>query len=418
MFEIYKIQNQHWENQSYDFPIKRTILETLKKDLINHKLILSIEGPRRVGKSVLMKQLINFLLEKNISPKNIFYFSFDKLDKKILDVLKDYEKLSNLSLRKDKVYIFFDEIQKINDWQSDLKIIYDNYPNIKIIVSGSTLRASKKESLAGRIIDFFINPLSFEEYLLFSNKKELLESEMDFVFEKEYNNYLFKQYPDIVLNKNINAKEYILLIIQKIIYEDSEKYLPKVDKDILYKICMIIFRDPGQIINYSDLSRNLGVKRAIVSKYIDFLINSGIVRKIYNFSNNARKLEIKSKKFYPYCTTLTKAISEDLDISKIIETDVAFQLNAKYFINNKGKEEIDFLLIDDTNSKKIGVEVKYRNSITNKDVSNFRSSFVKKLNLDKRIIITKEESKLDFNTDEIMPIKYFLIFRNKKEFLF
>jgi uncharacterized protein len=416
MFEIYKIQNQHWENKLYDFPIKRRILETLKRELLNHKLILSIEGPRRVGKSVLIKQLINYLIEKKVPSTNIFYFSFDKLDKKILDTLKDYEELSGISLREEKTYLFFDEIQKIKDWQSDIKIIYDNYPNIKLVVSGSTLRVSKKESLAGRLVDFFVNPLSFEEYLIFSGKEKLLDSGMDYIFEKEYNNYLFRQYPDIVLNKDIDSKQYLLLILQKVIFEDSEKYIKNVDKDILYKICMVILRDPGEIINYSDLSKDLGVKRGEVSKYIDFLVNSSIIRKIYNFSNNSRKLEIKSKKFYPYCTSLTRAITDNPDMSKIIETDVCFQLDAKYFLNNKGKEEIDFLLIDPITSKKIGVEVKYRNLITNKDTNAFKSVIVKKLNLSKKIIIVKAESKLDFNTKEIIPIKYFSIFRHKSEF--
>jgi hypothetical protein len=105
-------------------------------------------------------------------------------------------------------------------------------------------------------------------------------------------------------------------------------------------------------------------------------------------------------------------------MSKIIETDVCFQLNAKYFLNNKGKEEIDFLLIDPKTSKKIGVEVKYRNLITNKDVSAFRSAIVKKLNLNKKIIIVRAESKLDFNTKEIVPVMYFTIFRHKSEFDF
>jgi predicted AAA+ superfamily ATPase len=241
-------------------------------------------------------------------------------------------------------------------------------------------------------------------------------SKLDFVFKKEYFQYLFRQYPDLVLNKKINSKEYVLSIIQKIIYEDSEKYIKNVDKDILYKICMIIFRDPGQIYNYLDLSRNLNIKRKIVSEYVGFLINSGIIRKIYNFSNNARKLEIKSKKLYPYCTTLTKVVGNYPNIGKIIETDVAFQLDAKYFVNNKGKEEIDFLLFNEITSKKIGVEVKYKNLITNKDVNNFKSSFVKKLNLDKRIIVIKDESKLDFDLKDIISIKYYTIFKNKNLF--
>lgn len=105
-------------------------------------------------------------------------------------------------------------------------------------------------------------------------------------------------------------------------------------------------------------------------------------------------------------------------MSKIIETDVCFQLDAKYFINNKGKEKIDFILLDPIFFKKIGVKVKYRNLITSSDVSSFSSSVVKKLNLHKKTIIVKAESRLSFDTKEITPIPYFTIFKNKEEFSF
>jgi len=420
MANIYELQNLHWQNQSvYNYPIKREIFETLKDNLVKNKLMLSLEGPRRVGKSTLMKQLINYLLEQDVNAKDILYFSFDKYDKNVLDMLGDYEKLREKSLLKGKVYFFLDEIQKINDWQSELKIIYDNYPNIKIVVSGSTLRVSKKESLAGRIFEFFIQPLSFTEYLKFSGNESFLNVAMNDLFVKEYNIYLFRQYPDLAIDSTLNVKSYVATMIQKIIYEDSEKYIPDVDKDTLHKILNIILGDAGEIIDYNRLASDLGVSRKIVSEYLDFLIRSNVVRKIYNYSNNARKIEIKSKKFYPFCTTLMKYVSDNPDMSKVVETDVAFQLEPNYFLNNQGKEEIDFVKYNDIKKpiEKIGIEVKYKNYVADKDVRHFYSAIVEKIKLTKRYLIVKENSKLDFDTKQIVPVEYYLLWKNKKLFL-
>ncbi|EQD57937.1 AAA family ATPase, partial [mine drainage metagenome] len=87
------------------------------------------------------------------------------------DVLDSYQRhilhntFENVS---DKVFVFLDEIQKIDDWENKVKVVYDLYPKVKFILSGSAsiaLRKAAKESLAGRIFDFVLDPLSFAEFL-------------------------------------------------------------------------------------------------------------------------------------------------------------------------------------------------------------------------------------------------------------
>jgi predicted AAA+ superfamily ATPase len=74
------------------------------------------------------------------------------------------------------VYVFFDEIQKVSDWQSKIKIYYDLYPNIKFILSGSSsLYLQKTESLAGRMFEEYIKPLKFSEFLRYKNLYYYLE---------------------------------------------------------------------------------------------------------------------------------------------------------------------------------------------------------------------------------------------------
>ncbi len=413
MQEILFFQNKHWKKVFTNYPLKREVYNDLQKKLLSNKLVLSIEGPRRVGKSILIKQLINYLIKKNINVKDILYFSYDDFKEDIFKLIKEYEIIRGKEITDGKMYFFFDEIQKINDWQSKIKLICDNYPNIKIVVSGSTLNQSKKESLAGRIIEYFLKPLSFREYLIFSNSHNLLNVEIDDLYITKYKTYLKRQYPDLAIDNTLDSKDYVTTIIKKTIYEDSQIYLKDVDIEILSNILKVILRDPGQIINYTDLAKDFNIDRKTISEYIAYLINSGLIRKVYNFSNNARKIEKTAKKFYPFCTTLISFILNNPNESKFIETDVAFQLNAEFFWDNRGVNEIDFIVYNESNSLKIGVEVKYRNQITIKDIQNFKLKPVQNLDFDKKYLIVKENTKCNFDSkkEKIVVLPYYLIWK-------
>ncbi|PIU03211.1 MAG: hypothetical protein COT55_00055 [Candidatus Diapherotrites archaeon CG09_land_8_20_14_0_10_32_12] len=406
MIEIFKLENPHWEGSLYSYPERRIIYKELESSLKNN-MILSIEGPRRVGKTVLMKQLINHLIENKTNSKDILYHSFDNYSQDPIKVFLEYEKVRGSSLRDGKVYLFLDELQKVNDWQTYIKTIFDNYQNVKIVISGSSLRQSKKESLAGRIFEFFVSPLSFGEYLVFADKKNLLNVEINDVLLTEYNVYLFRQYPDLALNKDYGTRTYVGDLISKIIFEDSGKYIPNVDKDLLHKIFNIILRNPGQIVEYSDLAKDLGTERRIVSDYIEFLISSSLIRKVYNFSTNPRKIETRARKIYPFCTTLIKYVDENPEMSKVVETDVAFQTNAEFFWKERN-EEIDFILNSD---KKIAVEVKYRNTVDNKDIKTFFTQNFEKLKVTKKYLIVKNVARTNSLNKDIISIPYYLLWK-------
>lgn len=85
----------------------------------------------------------------------------------LIDVLKEYRNITKIDWKKERVYLFLDEIHKLKRWSTELKILYDTLPNIKIVVSGSASINLEKDAiinLAGRHFRFEVKPLSLREF--------------------------------------------------------------------------------------------------------------------------------------------------------------------------------------------------------------------------------------------------------------
>ncbi|MCL2354626.1 MAG: AAA family ATPase [Oscillospiraceae bacterium] len=162
---------------------------------LDEKRILSIVGPRRVGKSILIYQTINHLLEdKKIHPKRILFFSGDdpslffNENDKLSDVLDIYFKeilSEDVASLDSKVYIFIDEVHFIKNWQNFLKVYFDRKYDVKFIVTGSSsvhLYKDANESLMGRIENIHVLPLTFNQFLNFH--QTYIKKEVDIVIPK------------------------------------------------------------------------------------------------------------------------------------------------------------------------------------------------------------------------------------------
>ncbi len=239
--------NRHWL-KSYDFklPIKRRYFEQLKEQLSSSKLMMLLVGLRRVGKTTLMFQLIEYLITQNIERDAILYYSFDN-QQELDDVINYYLKISNKDITKDTLYFFFDEIQKLPDWQNKIKLYYDMYPNIKIVLSGSSsLFLRSTESLAGRIVTTTIKPLFFDEYLTFRDMEYFLENpklhyqNLLLEFEK----YLYRQFYDTIHLNLMDAKRYVNDLKNKIIRQDAKAYFDVKYPDLLVRLFDIFAQKP------------------------------------------------------------------------------------------------------------------------------------------------------------------------------
>ena len=159
------------------YKIKRSEFNRLL-DALDTRRIQLIIGPRRVGKSTLMQQLIGHLLRNGTAPTRIVFFSCDDptlfdgntsigdvIERYLTDIL--HEAVSNLQ---ERIYVFIDEIHMFESWQLWLKNYYEPGYNIKFVVSGSSashLFDGAKESLLGRTDTMRLMPLNFMQFCRF-----------------------------------------------------------------------------------------------------------------------------------------------------------------------------------------------------------------------------------------------------------
>jgi predicted AAA+ superfamily ATPase len=388
---------------------KRQLFHEIKKDL-ERKQIQVIVGLRRVGKSTILFQLIDELIKNNVNPKNIIYCSFDEpelREKRIEEILREYSKITGTDYKNEKIYLFIDEVQKSKNWIDSTKLIYDNLPNIKILISGSAslnILAEAKKSLAGRAIYYHLKPLSFKEYLEFKGMK--IEEKEILIYketlEREFENFLWRSFPEIINETDkIFIKNYIRnSIIEPVILKDLPKEFKNVDIDLVENLINIFFKEPGQYLDVENLSKELRRGKKTIYQTLFYMEFSFLIKRIFNFRPSVRLSSRKLQKVYAFHHSLL--LPFDVAEDRLIENLVAYELDARYYWRDKIKE-VDFL------KDFIPVEVKFREKVKDEDlrwVKEFLEKYGKLLNVSKGYIITKnDEGKID--NIELVPIWLF-----------
>ena len=394
---------------------ERDIYNKIKK-FVNLKQIIALTGLRRVGKTTLMMKIIKDAIDSGTSKNNLLYFSFDEFkNSTIKNLLEEYSKIMQIDLKSGKYFILLDEIQKLENWEEQLKTIYDLYnKNIKIIISGSEslfIKKKSKETLAGRLFEFKINNLTFKEYVRFKDKKidniRLYSKELERLFDSFMKTLGFPELTGIT-DYDIIKKYIKESIIDKIIYKDIPTLIKIKDITLLEKILNTITENPGQIIEINSYSKELGISRQSLSNYLYYLESAYLIRKLYNFSKNKRKTERKLKRYYPTLLSPQSLFSTDnLVKSKVFETIIVNQLEAEFFWRDQYKNDVDIIL----SSEQIEpIEIKYGTADTKGVIT-----FMKKYKIKEGYIITKDkEDIITINNHKISLIPAYKYLYNLK----
>ncbi|MEI6729486.1 MAG: ATP-binding protein [bacterium] len=359
---------------------KRKIVEQILPFLDTDN-ILVLHGARQVGKSSILKYLQSELTSKN---KPNHYLDLE--DSRNLDLLNGGVdtflqylgeigfNLNQIQESNQRLFVFIDEIQYLQNPSSFLKLIVDHHKYIQLIVSGSSSFAIKskfKDSLVGRTIEFVIYNLSFEEYLEFKGFKYDLENlktskSIDEVVQKYYDYIYYGGYPKVVLTDDIKIKERILLqIVDTYVRRDIMEFTRIGEISKFNNLIKLLAEQSGQLLNVSKLASLCSLSRQTVENYLFLLENTYIIKLLSPFSSS-RGVEIsKASKIYFYDTGLMQAIRYK-SLSKNVlgnsfETSIFAELVKKYdiaeinFWRTKSENEVDFIL---NNKEVLPLEVK------------------------------------------------------------
>ncbi|HLC55281.1 MAG TPA: ATP-binding protein [Candidatus Nanoarchaeia archaeon] len=335
-----------------------------------YRQIIILTGLRRVGKTTLIYQTIKDLLS-GTDPKRIFYFSFDKEIDDLVDLFENYKELTGVDYKKEKIFVFFDEITKFKKWARELKLIYDSSPNIKFCISSSSsinLEEEAIKNLAGRYFLINITPLSFKEFLELADKKRLVENPElhSREIKKEFFSYLLKSFPEIAnWGNELVIKDYLkTTIIDKVIKSDLPERFDNINKELLYKLIELFYKEPGFYLNYDNLSKSLRISKNTLYQHIFYLEFCYLIRIVKNFKPSTLSTSRKLQRVYPYWWNLAYCYGGNND--KILESFVLSTIDGKYYWRELEKE-IDFLKIEGENI--LPIEVKNREKVENRDLS-------------------------------------------------
>lgn len=440
-------QNKHWKDEKTFFEQQKH-QRKLFFDLVKYlpeRQIISIVGLRRTGKTILLKQLIQHLIEhEGVKANSILFLSFDEVLVTQKMTLKNYLDVFLSDILEKEAdstkYVFLDEIQYIEKWQHILKRYYDTESNIKFIISGSSslfLQKKTTESLAGRIYEFKLQPLSFEEFLELADEKSALLAEyrkfslpigqlvpkcskMEYdiflagngsVLRGLFEEYLlYYQFPEMVSQKDLDK---VRKYISESIYKKTIEYdIPKlfgVEKiDELKFLFQMMVNENGSLLEFKTISSEAGIEENTLKKYISYFQKSFLVNLVYNYSKSFRKSKRLQKKEYIASSNFFTAFRADWTENQTLRLEYFGNLAETYIFNllrdkyqyvsfyRKGQEEVDFVASNDY--RNIGehslIEVKYTNAIRWNDIK-FADKVAKNIFKIRYLVYSKDEFKID-----------------------
>lgn len=370
-----KIMNPWWEKKYLTkFIPREKYLQNLEKSL-NKKLITLVVGLRRVGKTTLLKILIERMINKyNISKKHIFYVSLDHyLLKKtnLFEIIRELRKINNLK-RTQKIYLFLDEVTYQDEFHQQLKNIFD-IENAKIFASSSSsnILKDKKAYTTGRTNLIEIMPLDFKEYLLF-NKVDYKKTD-SYLLEKHYDKHLeIGGIPQYVLTKD---PEVITSLVSDIIEKDI-KQTYRLKGNTIDDLFLLLCNRVGKRISYNKLAKTLNSNHNTIKEYIEYLKNTYLFYFIGKYSKSSNEIATSSKKVYVGDVGI-RNVSVGIKQKGILHENLVFLkleiYKPCYYLKNN--TEIDFIYKDNL------IEAKYNN-----DMSKDQEKLFKEANFKNKII--------------------------------
>lgn len=297
--------------RAYLAPVRQLLLEP------NLRRAVVLLGPRRVGKTILIRHLIAELLGRGVPAPRIAYVEMDHplLHGQSLDALIHQVEVAAPSGTGTR-YLFFDEIQSHKDWEKHLKPLVDHRPELRILVSGSAAAALKRQSTesgAGRFTDFLLPPLTFSEYLSLRPEAPAIREETPGVYALddiavlngqfvEYVNY--GGYPELALSPVVrgNPERFVKSdIVDKVLLRDLPQLYGIKDIQELNSLFTLLAFNTAEEVSFEQLSQRSGVGKQTIQKYIEYLEAAFLIKRVFRVDQDGRRYQ-RERQFKVFLT--------------------------------------------------------------------------------------------------------------------
>lgn len=349
--------------------IKREMYMKRIRPFIGTDLIKVMTGVRRSGKSVMLELIKEELVQSGINSNQFITINFENLNYSYLQTANALHKeVTDLASNiKGKVYLFFDEIQEVEEWEkciNSLRITLDC--DIYITGSNAKLLSSELSSyIGGRYVEFIIYPFSFSEFLTMYNSTNNMESNQTL-----FNKYLLLGGMPFLANVNYEnepTKLYLNDLFNSVILKDIVKRNKIRDVDLLERIIAYVIANIGTTFSATSLSKFFKSEHRIVApetilNYIKYCCDAYLFYQVKREDLRGKEILSTNEKYYIVDHGIREAVygSNMRDINLILENIVYLEMlrrNYKVTVGKFGNKEIDFVC--DKQGKKLYVQVCY-----------------------------------------------------------
>jgi len=373
--------------RAYLGPVRQLLLEP------NLRRAVVLLGPRRVGKTILIRHLIADLLAHGTDARRIAYVEMDHplLHGQSLETLiRQVEETTpgGEGMR----YLFFDEIQSHKEWEKHLKPLVDHRPDLRILVSGSAAAALKRQSTesgAGRFTDFLLPPLTFSEYLdLRAEPAGIHEEKPGFYLlenierlNAQFTEYVnFGGYPELALSPAVrgNPERFVKSdIVDKVLLRDLPQLYGIKDIQELNSLFTLLAFNTAEEVSFEQLSQRSGVGKQTIQKYIEYLEAAFLIKRVFRVDQDGKRYQ-RERNFKVYLTNSAMFTglfgaksADDPEFGHLVETALfaqRFHEDARLNYARWGNEDNEVDLVESSQSLKpvAALEIKWSDKFADK----------------------------------------------------
>jgi predicted AAA+ superfamily ATPase len=307
--------------------------------------MIGIIGARGVGKTTMILQYI----KENLDSKKALYVSADDMyfgENKLLDLADDFYKNAG-------EHLFIDEIHKYSDWSRELKNIYDAFPTLKVVFTGSSVLDILKGSadLSRRAIMYKLHGLSFREYLnLFHNDdigvytlEQILNNDVKLENIQHplplFNDYLKRGYYPFGAENEMNLR------LGQVIVQTLESDIPQYanlnvgTSRKLKRLLSIIAENVPFKPNFSKISEMIGVSRNSLDDYFSYMEKAGLIEQLRNETSGIRELGKVDKVYLNNTNIVFNLVGEKSNVGNLRETFFFNQMRVQNEVTSSKKAD-------------------------------------------------------------------------------